>query len=318
MSGDAEPDARRPTASPASRVVRGGAGARSRAEPHGARAVRERRRRRGSPGTPGAGLRAELRRLADPGARADRLVLRRGRRARRPTPPARRRRGLVRLRPVERAAHDAAPATSDDVWRALPTWDWQPLGRRQRGGLRDRRRSTEDVVMVGSGSVDLWLRSTRQRHRPAGDARARSGPTARRSTCRTAGCAPAAASSTRRARPSCGRCRRTSRPTPTPLPAGEFVLARVELLPVRARLPRRLAHPHRDRGAGRRPRALEVRRAAERGGDGDQHDRARSARPVARRAAGGARRRGRRRRCRRAPACARSRAGTYEPTTNGG
>lgn len=47
----------------------------------------------------------------------------------------------------------------DDVWKALPAWDWQPLeAGKAVAYATDPLPAT--VVMAGSGSVDLWLKST--------------------------------------------------------------------------------------------------------------------------------------------------------------
>lgn len=48
---------------------------------------------------------------------------------------------------------------SDEVWRANPAWDWLPL-RDGKALAYATEPLAEDVVMVGSGSVDLWLGST--------------------------------------------------------------------------------------------------------------------------------------------------------------
>ncbi|MEW6272815.1 MAG: CocE/NonD family hydrolase, partial [Thermodesulfobacteriota bacterium] len=50
-------------------------------------------------------------------------------------------------------------ATPGTEWRALPDWDWQPLpdGRAVAYATDEL---AEDVLMAGSGSVDLWLSST--------------------------------------------------------------------------------------------------------------------------------------------------------------
>jgi len=47
----------------------------------------------------------------------------------------------------------------DDVWLALPDWDWQPLESGKALAYATDPLSA-DLVMAGSGSVDLWLRST--------------------------------------------------------------------------------------------------------------------------------------------------------------
>ncbi len=46
-----------------------------------------------------------------------------------------------------------------DVWKALPAWDWQALEPGKAVAYASDPLS-EPVVMAGSGSVDLWLRST--------------------------------------------------------------------------------------------------------------------------------------------------------------
>ena len=48
---------------------------------------------------------------------------------------------------------------SDEVWRANPAWDWQPLPDGEALAYATEPLAS-DVVMVGSGSVDLWLGST--------------------------------------------------------------------------------------------------------------------------------------------------------------
>ena len=138
---------------------------------------------------------------------------------------------------------------------------------RRRVGLAGRRLGTvaawatepldRDGAMVGSGSVDLYVQSN------LGDTDlevtlTEIRPTARRCTCRAAGCGPAIARSTRRRRPSCGRCTPTSKPTP-PLPRRRVRARPGRDLPVRPRLPGRLADPADRRRAGRQPAGLGVR-----------------------------------------------------------
>lgn len=48
---------------------------------------------------------------------------------------------------------------SDEVWRANPAWDWLPLVPGKALAYASEPLG-QDVVMVGSGSVDLWLGST--------------------------------------------------------------------------------------------------------------------------------------------------------------
>jgi putative CocE/NonD family hydrolase len=46
----------------------------------------------------------------------------------------------------------------DVIWKALPPWDWRPLEDGKAVAYATAPLE-EDVVMVGSGSVDLWLRA---------------------------------------------------------------------------------------------------------------------------------------------------------------
>jgi predicted acyl esterase len=48
---------------------------------------------------------------------------------------------------------------SDGIWAALPNWNWQPLPDGKALAYASQP-LTEDLVMVGSGSVDLWIRSS--------------------------------------------------------------------------------------------------------------------------------------------------------------
>jgi predicted acyl esterase len=48
---------------------------------------------------------------------------------------------------------------SDGIWAALPAWDWQPLTDGEALAYATAP-LTADTVMIGSGSVDLWLRAT--------------------------------------------------------------------------------------------------------------------------------------------------------------
>ena len=49
--------------------------------------------------------------------------------------------------------------SSSDIWGANPTYDWRPLPLGKALAF-DSPPLTQDVTMVGTGSVDLWLRST--------------------------------------------------------------------------------------------------------------------------------------------------------------
>ncbi len=49
--------------------------------------------------------------------------------------------------------------TSGNVWHVLPNWNWQPLEAGKAVAYATDA-LTETVVLAGSGSVDLWLRST--------------------------------------------------------------------------------------------------------------------------------------------------------------
>ena len=162
---------------------------------------------------------------------------------------------------------------SADSWALLPPYDWRPLRRRHGRGLRHRRRSTDDVTIVGPGSVDLWLRSsapdtdlqvTLSEIRPDGF------ETYVQSGWLRASHAQARHASARRAS---SRGRRTSSSDARPLPAGKFTKVRVGLFAAAHVVPRRLAHPHQRRGPGRRPHALGVRHAVDRR-DGAERDRA--------------------------------------------
>ena len=116
---------------------------------------------------------------------------------------------------------------------------------------RRRRRSS------GPGSVDLWLRSSADGHRPPGDAQR--DPPRRPGDLRAE---RLAAREPSEARPQ--DARRELDPRPTHLERDAAAAAapassrrvRVGLFAVGARLPRRLAHPHQHRGARRRPHAL--------------------------------------------------------------
>ena len=58
-----------------------------------------------------------------------------------------------------RAQDTALHGPSDEVWRAHPAWDWQP----QPDGKAVAYATaplTDDVVLAGSASIDLWLSST--------------------------------------------------------------------------------------------------------------------------------------------------------------
>lgn len=48
---------------------------------------------------------------------------------------------------------------SDGIWAALPPWDWQPLPDGKALAYATAP-LTEDTVMVGSGSVDLWVKAS--------------------------------------------------------------------------------------------------------------------------------------------------------------
>ena len=123
-----------------------------------------------------------------------------------------------------------------------PKYDWKPLPDGQGGRVRDRAARRRHRAWSGTGSVDLWLRSTRARRRPRGDRSARCGPTARRPTCRAAGCARATraldAAAFDRAAPG---PRRYAADDAAPLPAGELVARARAAVPVRPRVPRRFA-----------------------------------------------------------------------------
>lgn len=49
--------------------------------------------------------------------------------------------------------------SDDDVWKALPDWDWRPLEAGKAVAYATDP-LTDTLVMAGSGSVDLWLQST--------------------------------------------------------------------------------------------------------------------------------------------------------------
>ena len=207
----------------------------------------------------GADLRARL--LASgrrPKAKPTAVVLRRGRHA---APDAAHRGATAydtydpdpEARPMQTLPGAAA--------RPSPGRSCRPTtGGRSSTARRWRTRPTpldDDVTIVGPGSVDLWLRSSAadtdiQVTLTRDPSRRHSRP-----TCRAAGCAPATASSTARQstriepRPDAPRERRRA-------DAAGRVRARCAsaLFAVGARVPRRLAHPHQPRGAGRRPHAL--------------------------------------------------------------
>ena len=131
----------------------------------------------------------------------------------------------------------AKPATdysgsSSSIWGANPTYDWRPLPLGKALAF-DSPPLTQDVTMVGTGSVDLWLRSTapdtdlevtltelrpdgQERYVQSGWLRASHRKLdAKRSTA---------------LRP----WHTDLQADATPLPAGKFVLARVELFPFAA------------------------------------------------------------------------------------
>ena len=157
------------------------------------------------------------------------------------------------------------------------------------------------------------VRCARPRATPTCRSRsARSGPTAARPTCRTAGCARRTASSTARASTALDPRPTHLKRDAAPLPRGRFALVRVPIFPV--------AHAFRagsrirvtvQAPGGDRPR---WRFATVDHGPRAQHDRASATRRVAARAAGG---RGRDRAghaaARRRPRCAASRAGCTCP-----
>ena len=156
----------------------------------------------------------------------------------------------------------AKPATdysggSSAIWGANPTYDWRPLPLGKALAF-DGPVLTHDVTMVGTGSVDLWLRSTAHRHRRRGDAHraaarrrralraerlaAREPPQARP---RADDEAPALAHRPRgRRRAAAGR---------------QVRLGSRRAVPVRRGVPSRVADAHHRRGARRQPPVLDVR-----------------------------------------------------------
>ena len=120
---------------------------------------------------------------------------------------------------------------------------------------------TANTTVVGAGALEAWIKSSAPERRPPGRRSPRSGPTARRRSCRTAGCAPARASSTAGRAPCSRRCRASRKADAAPLPKGRFTKVTVPLYYE--------GHVYRagsrirvdDRGAGRRPAGLGVRRA---------------------------------------------------------
>ena len=140
-----------------------------------------------------------------------------------------------------------------------PPYDWAPLAAgkglgwvtaaRSAQGHRDRRPLEPRPLpqVLGAG------------HRPPGHAHARSGPTATRPTCRTAGCAPPTASSNRSSSTALDPFPTHLQRDAAPLPKGRYTLVRVPIFAGRPRLPRGLADPGHDRGPRRRPPALGLR-----------------------------------------------------------
>jgi hypothetical protein len=57
------------------------------------------------------------------------------------------------------AQNTSLHGASDEVWHAHPNWDWQPLPDGKAVSYATAPLE-QDVVMAGSGSVDLWLSST--------------------------------------------------------------------------------------------------------------------------------------------------------------
>lgn len=112
--------------------------------------------------------------------------------------------------------------STGSIWSVDVTYDWQEGGA---GTFVDWATDelADDAVVVGSGSIDLWLRAdflTGPPTTPTSRSRSlRSDPTARSSTCRAAGCGRRTERSTTRHRPSCARCRHTAKRTPLRYPA---------------------------------------------------------------------------------------------------
>ncbi len=105
-------------------------------------------------------------------------------------------------------------AGEDGLWTATPPYQWQSAAGGQRRLLRDRAAGGRQTV-IGAGYVRAWVKSPTPQRRPPGHDHARSGPTARRRSCRAAGCGPTSASSTppraRRSSPSSACASATSR-----------------------------------------------------------------------------------------------------------
>ena len=198
-----------------------------------------------------------------PDVEADGVVLPARRRARR----RRRRRAAARADPTATMSDpDARPRTSytgsgGGIWHANPTYDWKPVVDGKSLVVHHRARCRRPSRWPGTGSVDLWVASSRPRRGPAGDAER--GAAGRHRALRAE---RLAAPEPPQARPR-ALDRRSRRSTPTleedarPVPRGRFVQARVQIFPFaysfRAGSRIRLTV----QAPGRRPPAVDVRHA---------------------------------------------------------
>ena len=131
---------------------------------------------------------------------------------------------------------------------------WEPLAGRHRGGVPQRAARRPTPSMVGTGSVDLWVRR-RAEDTDLQVTITEVRPDGKEIYVQNGWLRASHRASTARARRSCSPRHTHPRPTPKPLPAGKFTLVRVELFPFGARLPRGLAAAHQvEAPGGDRPR----------------------------------------------------------------
>ena len=200
-----------------------------------------------------------------PGTRARSWYLGAGRRARRPAPPAP---GADQFtwnrtaRPPTNFTGNTG-AGANGLWTATPPYRWppQPGGHRavlrhraaRRGHRGDRRRRAE-----------AWIRSSRAAASTSRPRSPRSGPTARRRSCRAAGCARAARKLDARKSTLLEPVPSLRRADAAPLPRGPLGEGDGPALLPGPRLPGRVAAPRHARRAARRPARVGVRRARSR------------------------------------------------------
>ena len=182
------------------------------------------------------------------------------------------------------------PRTTTSSTRCRPT-----TGSRSPDGHGARVRDAAAAATTSSCSARRASTSGCARRAATPTSRSRSprcGPTARRPTCRAAGCARATASSTAETSTPLAPVPTHRRATPRDLPAGTVLARPGADLPLRARLPRRVAHPRHRAATRRQPRrgGRSTRLAAD--GRGHGRDRPHAAHPSGVVAVGRAGRRG--------------------------